>query len=283
MAIARHGQGPRPVVDALLSQVHPVFMLPPVAASWFGSILAGRFSMVVGGVHMLAIFFAVYTAHVKDGYIDFHHRAEDADHPLTVEGCRLALLGSSFAFFAIMAVLWMLVDWVAVALTVPGWLIGYNHAPRLDQHPIGATMGYPTGIALAIIGGFYVQTGVLSPVAIAFGLVFLVLLSGVKVIDDAQDERYDRSIDKRTVAVSLGIGPARRLSVGLMALALIGVVGFAAVGTFPVETALAVPVFGVVAGLAHRADPEIATMLLIRGSYLFLAVLIGAVWFRPLG
>ena len=283
MAIARHGQGPRPVVGALLSQVHPVFMLPPVAASWFGSILAGRFSVVVGGIHMVAIFLAVYTAHVKDGYIDFHRRAEDDDHPLTVEGCRLALLGSSLAFFAVMGVLWAVVDWVAVALTVPGWLIGFNHAPRLDRHPIGATMGYPTGIALAIIGGLYVQTGVLSSVAIAFGLVFLVLLSGVKVIDDAQDEHYDRSIDKRTVAVSLGIGRARRLSVGLMGLALVGVVGFAAVGTFPVETVLAVPVFGVVAGLAHRADPEIATMLLVRGSYLFLAVLIGAVWFRPLG
>ena len=283
MAIARHGQGHRPVLNALLSQVHPVFMLPPVAASWFGSILAGRFSVIVGGIHMTAIFLAVYTAHVKDGYIDFHRRAEDEDHPLTAHGCRVALLGSSLAFFAVTGVLWAVVDWVAVALTIPGWLIGYNHAPRLDRHPIGATMGYPTGIALAIVGGYYVQTGALAAVPIAFGFVFLVLLSGVKIIDDAQDARYDRSIDKRTVAVSLGIEPARRVAGGLMGLALVGVVGFAAVGTVPVETVVAVPVFGVVAGLAHRADPEIATMLLVRGSYLFLAVLIGAVWFRPLG
>ena len=283
MAIARHGQGARPVLTAFLSQVHPVFMLPPVAASWFGSILAGRFSVIDGGIHMTAIFLAVYTAHVKDGYIDFHRRAEDEDHPLTAEGCRVALLGSSVAFFAVTGVLWAIVDWVAVALTVPGWLIGYNHAPRLDRHPIGATMGYPAGIALAIVGGFYVQTSLLSPVPIAFGVVFLVLLSGVKIIDDAQDEPHDRSIDKRTVAVSLGIEPARRLAVGLMALALFGVLGFASIGTFPVETVLAIPVFGVVAGLAHRADPEIATMLLVRGSYLFLAVLIAAMWFRTLG
>jgi len=34
--------------------------------------------------------------------------------------------------------------------------------------------------------------------------------------------------------------------------------------------------------VAYRAEPRLATMLLIRGSYLFLAVLVAAVWFRPL-
>jgi len=37
-----------------------------------------------------------------------------------------------------------------------------------------------------------------------------------------------------------------------------------------------------VAAFAARADPEIATMLLVRGCYVFLAVLVAAVWFRPL-
>ncbi|MFC6724895.1 ubiquinone biosynthesis protein UbiA, partial [Halobium palmae] len=40
---------------------------------------------------------------------------------------------------------------------------------------------------------------------------------------------------------------------------------------------------GVVAVVAARAEEsELATMLLIRGSYVFLAVLVAAVWFRPL-
>ena len=42
MAVARHGTGPAATVRALWSQVHPVFMLPPVAASLFGGVLAGR-------------------------------------------------------------------------------------------------------------------------------------------------------------------------------------------------------------------------------------------------
>jgi hypothetical protein len=42
--------------------------------------------------------------------------------------------------------------------------------------------------------------------------------------------------------------------------------------------------FGVVAAVARRAgdDDRLATMLLVRASYLFLAVLVTAVWFRPL-
>jgi hypothetical protein len=48
----------------------------------------------------------------------------------------------------------------------------------------------------------------------------------------------------------------------------------------PPSAALAGVAFGVVALLARRAGPEVATMLLIRGSYLFLAVLIATVWLQ---
>jgi len=90
MAIARHEHGLQADLRALLSQVHPVFMLPPLAASWFGAAVAGEFALSVGAIHMTAIFFAVYTAHVKDGYVDFHRRGEDDDHPMTIRGCRLS-------------------------------------------------------------------------------------------------------------------------------------------------------------------------------------------------
>jgi len=94
MAIARHEHGLQADLRALLSQVHPVFMLPPLAASWFGAAVAGEFALSVGAIHMTAIFFAVYTAHVKDGYVDFHRRGEDDDHPMTIRGCRLSLLAA---------------------------------------------------------------------------------------------------------------------------------------------------------------------------------------------
>jgi len=81
------------------------------------------------------MFAAVYTAHVKDGYVDFHVRGGDDDHPLTERGCRIAL-GLSTAVFALCCVvLGLLVEPVAVVLVVPTWLIAYHHAPQLDMNP----------------------------------------------------------------------------------------------------------------------------------------------------
>ncbi|WP_339103531.1 UbiA family prenyltransferase [Haloterrigena salinisoli] len=282
MALARTGSGPRATARAFWSQVHPVFMTPPVAAALFGGILAGRIDPLPAAIHAVAIFAAVYTAHVKDGYVDFHVRGEDDDHPLTERGCRVGLALSTTVFAVCCVLLGLLVDPIAAALTLPTWLIAYYHAPQLDTNPLTATTGYPLGIALAILGGFYVQAGAVTAVALGFALIFLVLLSGIKVIDDAQDYDYDRSIEKRTVAVAVGPDRAYALAYGLMVTALLAVLAFAVARVFPPTTALAALAFGAVALVARRAEPTIATMLLVRGSYVFLAVLVTAVWFEPL-
>ncbi|MEF8841452.1 MAG: UbiA family prenyltransferase [Haloarculaceae archaeon] len=281
--IARHGNAPTDVVRAFTAQVHPVFMLPPLAASVFGAVLANRVEPSLLALHLLAAFAALYTAHVKDGYVDFHVRGEDDDHPMTVLGCRVALLGASAVFFACALALGVLVGPVATLLTLPGWVVGYLHAPQLDLHPVGATAGYPTGIAFALLGGHYVQAGAISPTVLAFAAVFLVVLSGIKTVDDAKDHGYDRSIGKRTVAVVLGPRAARTAAYGLMTAGMGAVVVLALAGVFPPSSVGAVAVFAVVAGVAYRAEPSLATKLLIRGSYLFLAALVAAVWFRPLG
>lgn len=283
MAVLRHGTGPGATLRALASQIHPVFMLPPLAAAAFGGVLAGRLDPVPGTLHLAAIFLAVYTAHVKDGYVDFHGRGEDDDHPLTIRGCRLVLIATTSAFGFALIGLWLTSTPTAVALTAPTWAIGYLHAPHLDTHPITATGGYPVGIALALLGGVDVHGGSLGPTPIGVAAVFVVLLSGVKVIDDATDLEYDRSIQKRTVAVVLGLRRARVLAYGLMAAALVATGGLAAVGVLPSGSLIAVAGFAVIAATTRRADPELATMLLVRGTYVFLALLVVAVWFRPLG
>jgi 1,4-dihydroxy-2-naphthoate octaprenyltransferase len=281
MAIARHGRGVRADVGALASQVHPVFMLPPLAAAAFGALLAGRPDAARLALHLTAVFAALYTAHIKDGYVDFYRRGEDDDHPLSEPGCRRALAGATAVFAACLFAIGVRVDAWAALLTLPGWIIGYLHAPQLDLNPVGATAGYPAGVAVALLGGYYVQASALSAEAVAFAAVFFVVLCGIKTIDDATDYEYDRSIDKRTVAVVLGPGRARRVAYGLMATGMVAVVGLALVSVFPPATAAAPLVFGVVAGFARRAgeDDGLATELLIRGSYLFMAVLVAAVWF----
>ncbi|SDX71247.1 UbiA family prenyltransferase [Halopenitus persicus] len=305
MVFARTATGIRADVGALASQIHPVFMLPPIAASWFGAIVAGAPSIPAGAVHALAAFFAVYTAHVKDGYVDFHLRGEDDDHPMTADGCRIALLGASLGFCGCLVGVWLLAGPAAAALVLPMWVIGYLHAPQLDTTPVGATMGYPTGIAVAMVGGYVVQTGAVASVGsgggsggvggiadlggtggpttiLAFAAVFLVVLTGVKVVDDESDHAYDASIDKRTVAVLLGPERARRLAYGLFALGGTMVLWGTVSGVFSPSAPAAVAVFATVAVVAYRAPSDLATMLLIRGTYLFLALLVVATWYRPL-
>lgn len=282
MAVARHGSGLGATFGAVTSQIHPVFMLPPLAATWFGAILATGSSLGAAAIHTMAIFAAVYTAHVKDGYIDYYVRAEDDDHPLTVAGCRLCLIGATVLFGLSLIGLWVLVDWTAVALTAPTWVIGYLHAPQLDMHPIGATMGYPIGLGLSLIGGYYVQAETLTGVPIAFAIVFVLLLAGIKIVDDAQDHEYDRAIDKPTVAVLLGQRRARQVSGGLIVTSTILVVGLVVSGTFPSGALFAALALVLIVAMAWRLDPMPATALLVRGSYVFLAILIAAVWFDPM-
>lgn len=282
MSLARHGAGVGATLQAFWSQVHPVFMLPPLAASLFGAVLAREVAPTLAAIHVVAMFAAVYTAHIKDGYVDFYVRDEDDDHPLTERGCRVGLSLSTTVFALCCLVLFALVGWIAVALTVPTWLIAYYHAPQLDMNPVTATTGYPLGIALSLFGGFYVQAETIAAVPLGFAVVFLVLLSGIKVIDDAKDYDYDRSIRKRTVAVALGPDRAYTVAYGLMVTALLVVVAFAVLQVFPPTAVLAALAFAAVAVVAQRAPPDLATMLLIRGSYVFLAVLVAAVWFEPL-
>ncbi|MHB9285755.1 UbiA family prenyltransferase [Halobacteriales archaeon Cl-PHB] len=283
MSLARHGSGLRGSVGALGSQVHPVFMLPPVAVSLFGAVLARSLDPTLAALHVTATFCALYTAHVTDGYVDFYLRDEDEDHPLTTTGCRVARGLSSLGFWGCVVALFVLVDLPAALLTIPGWVIAVLHAPQLDTNPVGATVGYPLGVSLTLLGGYYVQAETLTATPLALATVFLVVLSGIKVIDDAQDYDYDRSIHKRTVAVVLGPGRAHRVAYGLMTLGMGIVAGLAAfVPAIPLAALAAPVVFAPVAIRARQAGPELATMLLIRGSYVFLAALVAAVWFRPL-
>ncbi len=282
MAIARHESDLSGDIRALLSQVHPVFMLPPLAATWFGAAVAGDFSVGVGAVHMAAIFFAVYTAHVKDGYVDFYRRGEDDDHPMTARGCRLALAAATVGFGICVAILGFAVGIGAALVTLPTWFIGYLHAPQFDTNPLTTTLGYPTGVALAILGGFYVQTATVTATILGFALVFLVTLAGVKIIDDEQDYAYDRSIDKRTVSVLLGPSRARSLASYLLFAGLVGVLWGTVGGLFPPFTAAGALAFGSIAFVARGAQSTLSTMLLIRGAYVFLAALFVAVWFQPL-
>ncbi|MFB6253947.1 MAG: ubiquinone biosynthesis protein UbiA [Halobacteriaceae archaeon] len=282
MVLSRRQSGIQYEITALLSQIHPVFMLPPLATAFFGGILAPVFHWRVAVAHLGAIFFAVYTAHVKDGYIDFYQRNEDDSHPLTKVGCQIALIGAAIGFSLCLLVIWLINGIISVLITFPTWLIGYLHAPQLDMHPVGATMGYPIGVFLALVGGYFVQAQQLRFLPLLMGGILLLLLSGIKIIDDSQDIRYDESIAKPTVAVIVGKHRAWQLANLLMVLAFVLISVGVLLEILSISSIVAVIVFGIVLLLANRQTAEIATMLLIRGAYVFLAIILIAYWFHPL-
>lgn len=272
-----------PVLRGFASQVHPVFMLPPLAAAAFGGVIARD---VTGGVvvlHLLAVFLAVYTAHLKDGYVDYYLRGEDDSHPLSRSWCQIGIVGTSVAFFVSLAGIWSAVGIGGVLITLPCWLLGVTHAPHLDMRPLGATGGYPLGVSLSFVGGYYLQTETVSRFVFAIGIVLFVLPVGIKIIDDLQDYEFDRSIGKHTIPVVIGESSASHLAYWLFGGVTVLILGLAATGVFPPGSIVAGGIFGAIAIVASRKPPELATMLLIRGSYVFFAALIIAVWIHPPG
>lgn len=221
-----------------LSYVHPAFMGPAVGMSLFGGLLAREFALVPGTLHVFAVGLALYTAHLKDGYVDGHLRGEETP-ALPVPTNRRAIWIASTGFAVVLGVLWSAVGFAAALLVVPLWLLAMLHAPYLDTNPVGGTIGYPVGIALTIAGGFFVQAQRLPARIIGVSLVFFVLLSAVKISTDRADYEFDRSIDKRTVPVVLGMDAANEVSIVVFLLASILVVGLVAAGTFPLLTTVA--------------------------------------------
>lgn len=281
MSLARHGSGSGASLRALTAQIHPVFMLPPVAAAAVGAVLAREATLTWALVHMLAIGAAVYIAHVRDGYIDFFHRAEDDDFALTTTGVRFGVGLGLVTWTGCAATLALGVDVGTLALTVPPVVIGYAHAPYLDMTTIGETFGYPVGIGFAVLGGYYVQVLRLDPIAGILAAILVSLVAGVKIIDDEQDLRADRRRGKPSVSVVFGRRRGRYIAMGLIGAALASTAVGALIGPFPVSAIAAPAVLLPVIAVGVRAPAELGTALLIRGCYVFLAVLVAAVWLQP--
>lgn len=279
MGIARHGSGPGPTVRALASQVHPVFMIPALLSSIFGGFLTGQIASLPATLHLVAVFTGLYIAHVKDGYVDFYLRSEDESHPLTKSGCTTSIVVSSLVFASATVAIAFVVDIFAALITVPGWIIGYYHAPQLDMNSVTVTVAYPLGIALAFLGGYYVQASAITAVALAYGLLFFLILTGMKIIDDASDYEYDRSIDKPTLAVVLGLATAHHLAYGVMIAALALAVVFIVLGLIPPSVIAAVVAFLAVISVTIGKGPKRTTEILIRGSYVFILLSALAEWY----
>ncbi|MEM4255174.1 MAG: hypothetical protein QXR53_02495 [Candidatus Norongarragalinales archaeon] len=185
------------------SQVHPVFMVAAVGAT----VVGGLYSPVSNPPNLLVfcagVFAALYFAHVKDSYVDFFERREDSFSFLTKKQSEKAMALSALGVIACLLYFAFLGFWLAIPIILCGFLLAYFHAP-MDLNPVGATAGYPTGLALAMLGGYYVQARATPFSMILFAIAVWLVLNGVKIVDDVKDFDWDERFGKKAAPVFFG-------------------------------------------------------------------------------
>jgi 1,4-dihydroxy-2-naphthoate octaprenyltransferase len=72
---------------------------------------------------------------------------------------------------------------------------------------------------VAVAGTVYVQTGIVSPLALISSLPMGCLVAAILVVNNLRDIETDRAAGKRTLAVRIGVGATRGEYLGLLALA----------------------------------------------------------------
>ncbi|MBX0325445.1 ubiquinone biosynthesis protein UbiA [Halomicroarcula sp. F13] len=261
----------RPLVG-LAAHVRPVFMVPVVATSLCGALLAPSVSIWLGAQHAAAVGTTLYVAHLRDGLVDGHLRGEERPS-LSVSTYRWATAVAVVVTLGLASSLAVTAGVLAVGSVLALLTLALLHAPYLDKHPVPVTVDYPVGIALTLAGGFATQTGRIPSDVIAAALSVAILLAGIKVGIDRLDAAFDRTVEKRTVPVIAGETGAKRIAVGCFTVSSLVLLGFVGVGVFPRLAAVAAVAAGGCAVATLVARPRWAVMTQMALSYVFVGSL----------
>ncbi|GAB7021112.1 UbiA prenyltransferase family protein [Halostagnicola bangensis] len=264
------------IVDGLLEQVKPFFLVPAVAVAGFGGALAIEVSVRIVVVHGLTVGAAIYVAHLMDAYVDYYVRGEDSEVGLSSRSLAVAIVALSVGFFLLVGVLWRSAGVGPVVVTAPLWVLAIAHAPVFDRNPITGTTGYPVGIALAFIGGYVAQTGEVTPPILLVAASYVGILSGCKIMVDQLDYDTDSALSKRTVPVVLGRTRARVSADALVLAGVAAIIAGTAVGVLGPLAALA-SVFPALSLAVARYVPSVSPVIAVGLSmYPFSALLFGS-------
>lgn len=98
-----------------------------------------------------------------------------------------------------------------LAYTGGPWPLGY--------HGLGEVFVFAFFGVAAVAGTYYVQAGVVTPLAVAASVPVGALVTGILVVNNVRDRETDAAAGKRTLAVRLGHGAARAEFCALIGLA----------------------------------------------------------------
>lgn len=197
------------------SQVHPVFMVAAIGAAVVGGLYSPVSNIPNLLVFCIGVFAALYFAHVKDSYVDYFERHEDDFSFLTKRQSHRAMALSSLVVLACVLYFYSVGYWLVIPIIFAGFLLAFIHTP-IDLNPLGATAGYPTGLALAALGGYYVQAGIIHTKMIYFAIAVWLVLNGVKIVDDIKDYDWDKKFGKIAAPVFFGKALAKKVAAGLV-------------------------------------------------------------------
>lgn len=231
---------------------------------------------------LLAVFFGLYTAHLMDTFVDVVHRGDrtPTDFPLLFRDSTgliadrhyPPLIGVSAALTIASAAVPSAHAGILVAFPLmAGLAIALTYAPLLDKSTLGVTLGYPTGVVCASAAGYGLAAGSLDLRFGALATALIWMLAGTKIRSDIIDRNEDEKIDKRTVPVLIGEGPALQLG---YALALGGILFAASFPLFlPLTPAFTLPALGVAAavGLSARMRPFTGSMAMAGSLFALIA------------
>ncbi|WP_262177487.1 UbiA family prenyltransferase [Haloarcula laminariae] len=256
----------------LAAHVRPVFMLPVVAISVCGALLAPSVDGWLLAGHAVAAGAALFVAHLRDGLVDGHVRGEERPL-LSAATYRRATAAATVVVLLLAASLAVTANALASGSIVVLLCLALLHAPYLDRHPVSVTVDYPVGIATALAGGFATQTGTLPVETVAAAVSVASLLAGIKVGIDRLDAAFDRTIGKRTVPVIAGARGAQRVAIGSFAVTALAVLGSVGAGVFPPLAVVAAVAAAGCAATTLSLPPGTAVRVQMALSYVFVSAL----------
>lgn len=259
-------------LTGLAAHVRPAFMLPVVAISVCGALLATSVNLWLAAQHAAAAGGALFVAHLRDGLVDSHVR--DEEQPLlSVATYRWATAAATVGVLLLASSLAATANVLATGSIVILLCLALLHAPYLDRHPVPVTVDYPIGIAITLAGGFATQTGTLPADVVAAAVSVAVLLAGIKIGIDQLDAEFDRTIEKRTVPVIAGTAGAQRVAVGSFVATALVVLGFVRTAILPQFAAIAAVAAVGCAGATLSVPPRTAVRVQMALSYVFVGSL----------
>jgi len=275
----------RDLVLGYVLEVRPPPMSAAVLAVILGSFMAYRVAFDLGRLLLCAgaVAFGLYTAHLKDTFADigrgeYRHgyRSRFGDAGLILERRHLlaGIVFSSIMFWAFVLYLSSISTWLFAPIALLCWLIAITYSPYLDKRYVTVTISWPTGVVLAFVSGYLVQTGRIDPPIVLFGILFFVFLNGLKIYDDLPDVDVDRKTGKSTLPTLIGPVWAKRVAYALF----YGVLGTVVLLIFagPIPFGMIYGALGCVPFLvaSQWLDPRRGVFVIVAGIHVLIPLLV---------